>query len=81
MVPRQNLVANIGLEGAHTAAGERGPAAALPTFPLADQPLLHPPLMFPNAAYDGALVKQIIRPPLLSRVRRKAAALQRRSAS
>lgn len=75
VVPRVNLVSNIGLVGTHTTYGMDDPF--LPTFALDVENIIHPQEVFANAVYDDALFEGRIKRSLLGRVRRRIASLWR----
>lgn len=76
VVPRVNLVSNIGMVGTHTTDGMDDPS--LPTFALDVENIIHPQKVFANVLYDDALFERRIRIPLLGRVQGKIVALRGR---
>lgn len=55
IVPKMNLVSNIGITGTHTPACMENPA--LPTFSLDVEKLVHPQKIFANVLYDEAMFR------------------------
>jgi hypothetical protein len=75
IVPRVNLIANIGsAAGTHTLDGLSEPP--LPIGPLDATALRHPAHMFADRVYDEALFQARLKTSLLKRVRQKAAAMR-----
>ena len=69
IVPRVNLISNIGTAGTHTLPGLTD--APLAVFPLGTAELRHPTLVFANALYDNSLFEKRIRIRPWERARRK----------
>jgi hypothetical protein len=60
VVPRVNLVSNIGVSGTH---GEGGSSADLQVHPLDSGALVHPDTMVPDRAYESLLYERFLRTP------------------
>lgn len=75
IVPKVNLVANIGTVGTHTQMGHEGPR---PTGTLAKEPLHHPRWVHVHPEYDRAFYAARIRPTLRTEMNRWAVAFRRR---
>ncbi len=71
VIPRSNLISNIGFgaDATHTTESVN-PRAALPTVPIRT-PLTHPSRMFANAAFDASVIRHVhgIGPPRTLRTR------------
>ena len=76
IVPRVNLVSNIGTVGVHSAAADRNHFK--PVFALDTDALVHPAQMFPDQRYDGPFFAQQFQPPPRPFWRRVAGAVKRR---
>lgn len=76
VVPRVNLISNIGTVGHHSAAADRNHFK--PVFRLDTDALVHPAQMFPDQRYDGPFFSRQFRPPSLPLWRRIAGAAKRR---
>ena len=61
VVPKGNLVSNIGVVGAHSSAA--GHNHNLPVFPMDTRALRHPGHVFPDERYDSAFFHRNFRPP------------------
>ena len=76
IVPRVNLISNIGAVGHHSAAADRNHFK--PVFRLDTDRLIHPAQMFPDQRYDGPFFAQQFQPPPVPLWRRVAGAVKRR---
>jgi len=76
VVPRVNLISNIGLVGTHTTDGMDDPS--LPTVSLDVENIVHPRKVFANVLYDDALFEKRIKMSLVGRAQRKIIALRGR---
>ncbi len=74
VVPRVNLVSNIGVEGTHTS---QIVDPTLPVFPLDTANLVHPPHVCPSVDFDVAFFERRVRRSLVKRARLKLEAMQR----
>lgn len=61
VVPKGNLVSNIGVVGAHSSSA--GHNHNLPVFPMDTHALRHPDLVCPDQHYDSAFFERNLRPP------------------
>ena len=53
IVPKVNLISNIGVQGTHSRQNER--LNHLPTFELALDPVIHPAMIFQNQLFEQAI--------------------------
>lgn len=61
IVPKVNLITNIGVEGAHSSSVSRNNYR--PVFPLDTNNIKHPKLVYPNYLYDNQLFEEQFKPP------------------
>lgn len=76
IVPRVNLITNIGVAGTHTIGTKGHPHFNMPTFALDDRNLRHPQRVFASAAYDPIFFERHLKISMFQRVRRKIASLK-----
>jgi hypothetical protein len=75
-VPRVNLIANIGYQGAHTAHDHT--FHALPVAPLDESQLRHPALVYPDCLFDEMMFERTLKPSLGKRLQAVYWALRKR---
>lgn len=72
IVPRVNLVSNLGLQGTH---GEGGGSANLPVHPLSSEELVHPATMLPDPGYEERLSREFLAGPAPDGIRNRLRSL------
>ena len=77
VVPRVNLISNIGFVGTHTTGG-MDDAFLLPTFAVEVENLRHPDRVLPDLLYDQGLFEKRIKTPIWKRMKVRIMALSRR---
>lgn len=76
IVPRVNLISNIGLSGTHT-SGDLS-YNMLPVISLEMNSVKHPTLVIPNHSFDDAVFRKMMKPTIKSSVRKIYFALRKR---
>jgi hypothetical protein len=74
IVPKVNLISNIGITGTHISSDKS--SNFLPVFPLEVENIEHPSFVFANSMYDINFFEQKIKRPLVNRIKNKLASLK-----